>query len=312
MTKKIAITTSSFGKCGPYPLEFLKRNAIDVILNKEGRTLRSQEILKLLKGCLGVIAGTEIYNKEILEKLEGLEVISRCGGGTDNIDLDVCKARGIKVFNTPDGSTRAVAELTIGLILDLLRNISMMDREIRKGTWQKRMGGLFAEKEVGIVGLGRIGKEVARLSSALGAKVFYWDSFKTEPDFSYASKKEFKNLLSHCDVISLHLPLTSETKDLIGEEELSLMKKSALLINCSRGGMVDEDALYAALKNGRLAGAAIDVFETEPYQGPLRELDSVILTPHIGSYAKEARLKMESMAVDNLIQGLKEIELIKF
>lgn len=309
MIKKVAVTTSSFAQDDPYPLELLERNEFSVLSNRQGRTLKQEEILEILPGCLGVIAGTEVYNKELLEKLNGLRVISRCGSGTDNIDLSICKTLGIKVFNTPDGPTRAVAELVIGLTLNLLRQINVMDHEIRRGVWQKRMGRLLIDKEVGIVGLGRIGKEVAKLSSALGAKVFYYDSIEDQPDFLYAMKNELKELLSHCDVISLHLPFTPENRHFIGKEELSLMKESALLINCSRGGIVDEDALYSALKNGRLLGAAMDVFDSEPYQGPLRELENVILTPHIGSYAKEARLKMELAAVDNLIKGIKEIEL---
>lgn len=306
MIKKIAVTTSSFAQCDPYPLDLLEKNELSVVSNRQGGTLKQGEILELLKGCLGVIAGTESYTKEVLEQLKDLRVISRCGSGTDNIDLEICKILGIKVFNTTDGPTRAVAELVIGLIINLLRNIHIMDQEIRNGVWQKRMGRLFVDKEIGIVGLGRIGQEVAKLSSVLGAKVFYYDSLETqEPDVSYVIKNELQDLLSHCDVISLHLPLTPENRHFIGQKELSLMKESALLIHCSRGGIVDEEALYAALKNGRLLGAAIDVFDLEPYQGPLRELDNVILTPHIGSYAKEARLKMELAAVDNLIKGLK-------
>lgn len=307
MIKKIAVTTSSFGECGFYPLELLERSKLSVIFNKQGRPLKQDEVLGLLDGCLGVIAGTEVYDKVVLKELKDLRVISRCGSGTDNVDMDTCKIHGIKVFNTPDAATRAVAELVLGLILNLLRNINVMDHDVRSGVWQKRMGRLFADKEIGIVGFGRIGREVARLSDALGAKVLYYDLLETQaPSVLYAKKSEFKDLLGHCDVISLHLPFTPENRHFIGKKELSLMKKNSILINCSRGGIVDEDALYAALKNGKLLGAGIDVFDSEPYQGPLRELENVVLTPHTGSYAKEARLKMELTAVDNLIKGLKE------
>ncbi len=305
--KKVAITTSFFGECGSYPLELLKKNELSVTLNRQGRALGQKEVLDLLDGCLGVIAGTEVYDGETLKGLKDLRVISRCGSGTDNVDLDTCKVRGIKVYNTPDAATRAVAELVIGLILNLLRNINSMDRDIRRGVWQKKMGGLFAERAIGIVGFGRIGKEVARLSGALGAKVFYCDLLDASgAETPFAKKSGLNDLLGRCDVVSLHLPLTPQNRHFIGKKEFSLMKESALLINCSRGGVVDEDALYTALKSGKLSGAAIDVFESEPYRGPLRELENVILTPHIGSYAKEARLKMESTAVDNLIKGLKE------
>ena len=306
MTKKIAVTTSSFAQQDAHPLEILKKHELNITLNERGRTLKQGEILELLKGCHGVIAGTEIYNKEVLGKLKDLRVISRCGVGTDNIDLEICKNLEIKVFNTPDGPTRAVAELVIGLILNLLRQVNVMDREVRSGVWQKRMGRLFADKEIGIIGLGRVGREVAQLSNAFGAKVFYYDSFQTQDsNFPYAIKNKLEDLLSHCDIISLHIPFTPETKHFIGRKELSLMRKSAIVINCSRGGIVDEEALYFALKNGNLFGAAIDVFDSEPYQGPLWGLKNVILTPHIGSYAQETRLKMELTAVDNLIKGLR-------
>jgi D-3-phosphoglycerate dehydrogenase len=308
MTKaKVAVTTSSFGEFDRRPIEILYEKGVTVVFNEKGKTLKSGEIPGLLQGCRGVIAGTEIYDAAVLDKLQDLRVISRCGAGTDNVDLDICQARGIKVFNTPDGPTRAVAELVIGLMLDLLRNISAMDREVRNGAWHKRMGRLFLDKEIGIVGFGRIGKEVARMSHLLGAKVFYFDPFVTQAHgLFFAVKNELKDLLSHCDAISLHLPFGPENRHLIGEKEFTLMKENAILINCSRGGIVDENALYAALKAGRIAGAAIDVFNEEPYQGPLQTLGNVILTPHIGSYAQEARVKMELEAVENLIRGLGE------
>jgi len=307
MINKIAVTTSSFGGCGSDPLNLLEKNAVEVIFNQQGRTLKGGEVLGLLEGCSGVVAGTEAYDKKVLENLKDLRVISRCGTGIDNVDLDVCDALGIKVFNTPNAPTRAVAELVIGLAFNLLRDVSAMDREIRSGVWKKRMGRLFMDKKVGIIGFGRIGKEVAKLSNLLGAEVVYYDPFVgQESESSHAIKNELEDLLGQCDIISLHLPFSEENKNFLGGKEISLMKENAIFINCSRGGIVDEDVLYAALKNGRLSGAAMDVFNAEPYQGPLQELENVILTPHIGSYAREARLKMELAAADNLIKGLKE------
>lgn len=302
---KVAITTSSFGQYNSLAIDFLKKKRIKTVYNKTGKTLDQRETLSIVRGCDGVIAGTETYDAAVLDKLQDLRVISRCGAGTDNVDLDVCKTRGIKVFNTPDGPTRAVAELVIGLMLNLFRNISVMDREVRCGVWRKRMGRLFLDKEIGIIGFGRIGREVAKISHVLGAKVFYFDPFVTEEHgFSFAVKNRLEDLLRHCDAISLHLPFSLENRHFVGEKEFTLMKEDAILINCSRGGIVDENALYAALKAGRIAGAAIDVFNEEPYQGHLQKLENVILTPHIGSYAQEARVKMELEAVENLIKGL--------
>ena len=309
MNKKIAITTSSFGQYDPRALKTLEKNRLDVILNREGRTLQQNELFKLLDGCQGVIAGTEKYDKEVLEGLTKLRVISRCGIGIDNIDLDTCKKRGIKIFNTPDEPTRAVAELVIGLILSLFRKINIMDREIRNGIWKKRIGQMFADKEIGIIGFGRIGREVAKLSSAFGARVFYYDPFVTEleSELFNVQRNEFKELLSHCDIISLHLPYTPGSDYVIGKKEFALMKQSSTLINCSRGGVVDENALFSMLDSKKISGAAVDVFESEPYHGPLQGLENVILTPHVGSYAKEARIKMELTAADNLIKGFKGI-----
>ncbi|OGX27648.1 MAG: hypothetical protein A3D10_05260 [Omnitrophica WOR_2 bacterium RIFCSPHIGHO2_02_FULL_48_11] len=305
MLKKIAIATSSFGQFDVQPLKILEKNGFSFVLNKEGRTLKREELLTLAQGCLGVIAGTEPYNQETLEYLPDLRIISRCGSGTDNLDLQACERRGIKTFKTSDGPQRAVAELVVGLILNVLRQLSLMDRELRRGIWQKRMGSLLLGKNVGIIGLGQVGTEVAFLLKAMGTNICYFDPWtdgKTAAGF--VRQADLYELLKVSDIVSLHVPLTEKTKYLIGEKELAAMPKQAILINCSRGGIVDETALYQALQEKKLAGAAVDVFEQEPYQGPLVELDNVLLTPHIGSYAKEARIKMEVDAVNNLLSGL--------
>ncbi len=307
MFKKIAITTSSFGRYDKQPLRLLQGKKFSLVFNKFGRTLTPKETLELLAGCVAAVAGTERYDQKILGRLPRLKVISRCGVGTDNIDLKVCQKRRIKVFTTPDAPTRAVAELVMGFVLSLLRNIHLMDRSVRSQQWQKKMGGLFQEKKVGVIGFGRIGKEVARLSRALGAEIFYFDPYvKQAPRLlAHARKLNLKDLLRKCDIISLHLPLNPQNKHLISVQEFNLMKENAILINCSRGGIVDEPALYQALKKKKLAGAGLDVFEHEPYRGSLLKCDNVILTPHVGSYAKESRVRMELEAVSNLIKGLK-------
>jgi len=304
--KNILISTSSFAKFDTRPLELLKKSGLEFILNPYGRKLSPVELVKLAAQAEGLIAGTESLDVAVLKKLTHLKVISRCGAGIDNVDLKSAEELGIKVYNTPDAPTVAVAELTIALMLALLRRIPIMDQEIRDGVWKKRMGNLLSGKQVGIIGFGRIGRKVAEMLSALGADPAYYDpavAGKKLGDFKYL---EFRDLLKKTDIISLHLSYSKENHKLFDQEEFSLMKQGAFLINCSRGGIVDENALYSALKEGKLAGAAIDVFEQEPYNGPLKELDNVILTPHIGSYAKEARVKMEIEAVENLLTGLKE------
>ncbi len=300
---KIIITTSSFATYDRSPLDELEKNKIDYTVNPYGRKLTKDEVINLAKDADGLVAGTEPLNEDVLKQLPKLKVISRCGAGLDNVDLAKSKELNIKVFSTPYGPTLAVAELTLGLMLDLLRKITIMDRELRTGVWKKQMGSLLKGKKVGILGCGRIGQKVAELLTPLEVEIAYYDICTLEGAILLMSKNE---LLSWADIITLHCSANADGKPVIGEPELRLMKDNSWLINASRGGLVDEKALYSALKEGKLSGAALDVFDTEPYEGPLRSLNNVVLTPHIGSYAKEGRIQMEKDAVQNLIKGLKD------
>lgn len=300
---KIAITTTSFGKYDRSSLDRLNRKQIECILNPYGRKLTKEEVIDLAKGVDGIIAGTEPLNAWVLNNLPDLRVISRCGAGIDNVDLEVAERLGIKVFNTPYGPTLAVAEVAVGLILGLLRRIPQMDRELRIGTWKKRMGNLLQGKRIGIIGFGRIGQKVAELLLPYGVEIGHYDICEISSDLP-CTPQEFEFLLGWADIITLHLSTSKETEPIIGKREIQRMKKGAWLVNVARGGIVDEEALHGALKQGHLAGAALDVFHKEPYDGPLSTLENVILTPHIGSYALEVRAAMESQAVENLIQGL--------
>ncbi|GAF78576.1 unnamed protein product [marine sediment metagenome] len=304
MSGKIAITMSSFTQEDLFSLNLLNAQGFQLVNNKCGRKLNKEETLKLCSGCVGIVAGTEVYDRDMLGRLSGLKVISRCGAGVDNIDLKAAKRLGIEVFSTPDAPTLAVAELTVGLILNLLRKVNQMDIIVRKGRWKKLMGNLIFEKKVGIIGFGRIGQKVGELLSAFGVELAYCD-IESKVCSINCKQKTFDKILSWADILTLHLSSPAECSPIIAARELKLMKKGSWLINLSRGGIVDEKALYYALKNGHLSGAAVDVFEQEPYTGPLRELDNIILTAHIGSYAKEARVKMEAEAVRNLLRGLR-------
>jgi len=297
----VFVSTTSFAEHDPSPLKMLRKAGMDVQLNPYGRKLTQEECRQHYQDIDGLIAGTEVLTAEILKSARNLRVISRCGVGTDNIDLAAARQQGIKVFNTPDSPTLAVAELTVGLMLALLRHIPRSDREIRAGKWQKRMGNLLQGKKVGIVGLGRIGQKVAELIVGLGAQVAYCDPVVNKAGYTSMSLDE---LLSQSDIVSLHTS-GEGSSPLLGHNELHKMKSGSWLINCARGGIVDEEVLYQVLREGGLAGAAIDVFAEEPYNAPLAELDNVILTPHIGSYAIEARVDMEIQAAKNLIEGLK-------
>jgi D-3-phosphoglycerate dehydrogenase len=297
-------------ECGDRPVRLLKEAGNQVIINPFGRKMTPAEVVSLGKDCVGIIAGVELLNAGVLKALPYLRCISRCGSGIDNIDLEKAKAFKIAVRNTPEGPTRAVAELTVGVILDILRKISFRDREMRRGQWNKEMGYLLQGKKIGILGLGRIGRAVAELLLKLGAKVAGSD---IKPDKRWFKKNKipllaFRKLLKQSEVISIHISGPQNSKYLIGQREINSLKKGAYLVNLSRGGIIDEQALYQALKKGRLAGAALDVFEEEPYTGPLRQLDNIILTPHIGSYASESRLEMEIEAVKNLLGALKKYE----
>jgi len=302
--KKIVITTSSFGKHDKRPLGLLGAEGYEIILNPYGRTLKKEEVIDLCGNAVGIIAGTETLDDETLGNLIHLKVISRCGTGMDNIDIDSANRLGIKVYNTPDSPTLAVAELAVGLMLNLLRKVNQMDIAIRNGKWNKLMGNLLCEKKVGIIGFGRIGQKVGKLLSAFGASLAYCDIESKHCSIN-CSEKKFEEILSWADILTLHLSHSIEEKPVIGGQELNLMKKGSWLVNVSRGCVIDEASLYQVLKNNHLAGAALDVFEQEPYNGPLKELENVILTPHIGSYAKEARVGMETEAAKNLLEGLK-------
>jgi D-3-phosphoglycerate dehydrogenase / 2-oxoglutarate reductase len=298
--KKIVITTTTFGEYDNAPLNLLNENGFQVQLNPFQRKLKRDEVIKLCENAVGIIAGTEILDMEVLEALTSLKVISRCGTGTDNVALVDADRLGIKVYNTPDAPTLAVAELTVGLMINLLRKISQMEKELKEGQWKKRMGDLLCERKIGIKGFGRIGRKVAELLKSFGCDIAYADPF-VEDGLMGLQRLSLKELLSWADIVTIHVGINER---LIGAAEFQCMKKGTLIINTSRGSVIDEWALYECLKNEHIAGAALDVFEDEPYSGPLKELGNIILTPHIGSYARDTRVKMEGKAVANLLKGL--------
>jgi len=304
---KIAITTTSFGKYDKSPLVELNSKKIEYVLNPYGRKLTKNEILDLAKDVDGIIAGTETLSDDILQKLHKIKMISRCGAGTDNIDLVAAKKLGIRVLNTPDGPTLAVAEMTVGLIINLLRKINILDKELRRGSWKKRMGNLLHGKRIGIIGFGRIGQKVAELLLPYKVEINYFDIKKLKTEIPY-NPQDLDTILPWADIISIHLSNIKESSLTFNEKIIKKMKQGAFLINVARGGIVDEDALHKAIKKGHIAGAALDVFCDEPYLGPLTKLKNVILTPHIGSYALEARVEMENQAVNNLVKEFNKFD----
>ncbi|KYH36886.1 MAG: glyoxylate reductase [Candidatus Bathyarchaeota archaeon B23] len=258
---------------------------------------------------------TDKIDTRIIEGGERLKVVSNYAVGYDNIDVETATKKGIYVTNTPGVLTETTADLAWAILMAIARRVAEADRYVRGGKWvhawgPKMMLGIDVHsKTLGIVGLGRIGSAVARRAKGFNMKVIYYDIFRRE-DLEKELGLEFKpldELLSKADFITLHVPLTKDTYHLIGEREFSLMKRTAFLINTSRGAVVDEKALYKALKGRRITGAALDVFEKEPIDpdNPLLELDNVVLTPHIGSASIETRKKMAMMAAENLVSVLR-------
>jgi D-3-phosphoglycerate dehydrogenase len=294
----ILATTSSFGTASPMPdLRF--------VVNPWGRKLTEAELAALLEQYrpVGLLAGTEPITQAVLETAKDyLRVISRVGAGWDNVDHAAAADLGIRVYRTSGVLTQAVAELTIGLMLAALRSITLQDRLLRQGTWQKRMGGLLRGKSVGIIGLGAIGRRVGELVRAFGGEVIFFDP---QPKAcSWARSVSLKELLAQADIISLH---ASGKEKILGAQEFAWIgNRGVILINTARGELIDEEALAAALQSGWIGCACLDVFGEEPYQGAFCSMDNLILTPHIGSYAREARQLMEETAIDHLIEGLRE------
>lgn len=305
---RILVTTSSFGIGDPEPLRMLEAAGLEVTLNPHGRALTEPEVLELLVGVDGLIAGTEPLTRAVMVANPQLKVISRVGAGMDNVDRDAAAELDIAVYNTPMGPALAVAELTLALVLDVLRGVSRADRRIRGGVWKKEMGSLLSGKTVGIVGFGNVGRTFASLLPPFHCRVLVFDPFvdcsKSDPALAAVSCTTLEDLLSSADIVSVHCVLCEETRRLIGRDHIALMKPGAVLVNTTRGGIVDEEALTDTLTEGRLSGAALDVFESEPYTGSLVERDDVVLSPHVGSYAVEARASMERDAVTHLLVGL--------
>lgn len=298
---KVLIGPSSFAAQSPTPRATLEAAGCQVVDNPYGRKLTPPELAELLAaGIEGIVAGLETLDRATLER-SSLRVISRCGSGMSNVDLEAARELGIAVYSTPDAPTTAVAELTLGALLSLLRDIPAKDRAVREGRWDKKPGAQLEGRTVAVVGLGRIGRRVARLLDAFGARVVGVDPFCAAPPEG-VELMDLDQALPVADVVALH---SSGAGLLLGADRLAAMKEGAYLLNAGRGELVDEAALLAALESGHLAGAWLDVFGREPYSGPLTGCERVLLTPHIGSYTVEGRIHMEQEAAENLVRGLR-------
>ncbi len=303
MVAKILIAPSSFAEADKTPMNRLIAAGYEVIDNPYKRKLTKKELLVLFDDdTVGLIAGLETLDREVLQKSR-IQVISRVGAGLSNVDLKAARDLGIQVFNTPDAPTNAVAELTIGAMLSLLRMIPQMDQALHNGQWQKKIGVQLQGKTVAVIGFGRIGRRVAELLSSFGVKILIVDPYVDESACAGYRTLSIEGALSEADIVTIH---TSGHDCIIGEKEFALIKKRVYLLNVARGGVVSENALIKALEDRTVVGAWLDTFEEEPYKGPLCGYRNVILTPHVGSYTAECRLQMENEAVDNLLNYLKK------
>lgn len=265
------------------------------------RPLDENEMVDLVRGCAGLIVGVDPVTGRVLEA-GPLRVVVKYGSGMDNIDVAAAEAMGVRVSSTPGANSRSVAELAIALLLALARNVPLHDRRVREGSWRRVTGIELAGKRLGLVGYGAIGREVARIARGLDMQVAAHDPHIGDADVPLISLEE---LYATSDAVSLHLPLTAETRGMVGARELAAMKSTTFLVNTARGGLVDEDALADALRSGRLAGAALDGFAEEPLQtSPLSELDNVVLSPHAGATTNDAVLRTAAQAVDQLLRDL--------
>jgi len=304
---KALITTVPFADKNLLPIHLLEKAGVDYLINPIGRKLKEDELSEMVSDFDVLIAGTEPITEKVLVNAKNLKLISRVGIGLDSVDLLAAERRGIHVSYTPDAPAPAVAELTMGMMLTLLRHVHVASTQMHQGLWHRYFGRRISEITIGIIGVGRIGRGVIeRLASFKPSKILVNDinpkiEFSSMPWVQSATKEE---IYQQADLISLHVPLTAKTKNMIRYDQLKAMKQDAIVINTSRGGIINELDLAEALNEGHLSGAAIDVFEQEPYDGVLRDIERCLLTSHMGSMSVDCRTRMEIEATEEAVRFL--------
>jgi len=302
MNYRIAISVSSFAAHDDTPKKLLENAGVEIVPNPYGRRLTETEIIQQLKGIHGVIAGLEPLNKKVLESADNLKAIARVGIGMTNVDIEAAKDLGIKVSNTPDGPTEAVAELCLTALLAIGRNLVITNQELHAGNWKKRLGFGLRGTKILLVGYGRIGRRFAEILRYLGAEILVTDPVIEADSLTQGEKLvSLSQGLAEAKVVSLH---ASGIECLLGEPEFQIMQKGIVLLNSARGELIDENALVKALNKGTVSAAWFDAFIQEPYSGELLQFDQVLLTPHVSTYSVQCRRFMEEAAVQNLLQDL--------
>lgn len=308
MTYKVMVTPRSFGKGNSQPIDMLREKGCELVLNPYGRILSKQEMAEMIKDVDAVIVGVDPIDQEVLEQAPKLKVISKYGVGTDNIDLNYAREKGIPVTVTAGANKDAVADYTIALMLAAARRMIPIDKGCRQLNWNKITSVDVWGKTLGLIGLGAIGKGVAARAKGFNMNIMAYDLMKDE---AYAAEHQIEyvsldKLLQNADFISLHLPLTEKTHHIIGAKELASMKETAVIVNTARGGLIHEQALLDALREERIWGAGMDVFEQEPPQDKgFLELDNLVIGSHCAASTYQAIENMGVMAAANVLEYLR-------
>lgn len=293
---KVVVGASSFSDSSDKAINLLLEKGIEVVKNPYKRKMTEEEIIKHLSGADGLLAGLEPLNENVFKQVPQLKAIARIGIGMDNVDLAAAEKYGIKVSNTPDGPTQAVAEMTLAALLALIHQILPSSEDVHNGVWKKRIGHSIQGIKVLVIGYGHIGRKTAELLGILGAEVLVYDKYNAS-----VSTCGLEEGLQTADVVTLHV---SGNEEVIGDREINLMKEGVILLNSARGAVVSEDALYDNLRSGKIAGFWGDALWQEPYHGKICECKNTILTPHICTYTTTCRESMETEAVKNLLRDL--------
>ena len=304
---KVLITTIPFGDYDRLPLDLLEKAEIEYLINPFNKKITEGQLADLITNFDAIIAGTEAITEKVLSRATNLKLIARVGIGLDSVDLFAARKRGIKVSYTPDAPSLAVAELTLGLMLTLLRSVHVSNSQMHQGIWHRFFGKRLEEVTVGIIGVGRIGTAVLKRLKGFGTSIILVNDIVPNHELDNEFKLEWtskERIYKEADVISLHIPLTHITKNMTRKEHLLKMKSDAIIINTSRGGIVNERGLFEVMQTGHLSGAAIDVFEKEPYDGPLKEIERCLLTAHMGSMSLDCRTRMEIESTEEVVRFL--------
>jgi D-3-phosphoglycerate dehydrogenase len=308
MAPKAIIATRSFGSASHKPIQMLEDAGIEIDWVDANSASVHDQIMELVPEASAIIVGLVPITEKIIEKSSRLRIVSMYGVGVNHIDLEAARRKGVIVTNCPGSNDQAVADLALGLMLTVARSIPLIDRDIRAGYWKKYLGGELWQKRLGLIGFGNIAKGVAHRAKGFDMEISAYDPYASVEvtEAHGVSLLPFEEVIARSDFVSLHAPLTVETKRMFGSEQFKAMKPTSYLINTARGGLVDEQALYVALRSGEIAGAGLDVFAEEPLEDSrLVELNNVVLTAHTGTHTKEAIERMGMMAAENVLRVLR-------